>query len=116
MMNDPLISVLLPVYNEEMYISQSIDSILNQTYENFEFISPVNVWDVQPQYKADFNKVIIVSISLTLGKFFITTSLSNNNVAAKIGREEFLEPGIETFPLILEGPLIKNLSIYVILF
>ena len=37
-MSNPLISVLLPVYNEEKYISQSIDSILNQTYRNFELI------------------------------------------------------------------------------
>ena len=26
-------------------------------YENFEFRSPVNPWDVQDQYKADFNKI-----------------------------------------------------------
>ena len=37
-MNNPLISVLLPVYNEEKYISQSIESVLNQTYRNFELI------------------------------------------------------------------------------
>ena len=38
MNSEPLISVLLPVYNEEKYISQSIDSILNQTYNYFELI------------------------------------------------------------------------------
>jgi glycosyltransferase involved in cell wall biosynthesis len=38
-MNDqPLISVLLPVYNAENYIRASIESILNQTYSNFELI------------------------------------------------------------------------------
>ena len=26
-------------------------------YDNFEFRSPVNVWSVQPEYKADFDKV-----------------------------------------------------------
>jgi len=33
-----LISVILPVYNAEKYLAQAIESILNQTYTNFEFI------------------------------------------------------------------------------
>lgn len=33
-----LVSVLLPVYNGEKYISEAVDSILKQTYENFELI------------------------------------------------------------------------------
>ncbi|MBK7981678.1 MAG: glycosyltransferase family 2 protein [Ignavibacteriae bacterium] len=33
-----MISVLLPVYNGEKYLSQSIKSILNQTFRDFEFI------------------------------------------------------------------------------
>lgn len=34
----PTISVLMPVYNGEKYIDEAIQSILNQTYEDFEFI------------------------------------------------------------------------------
>ena len=34
----PLISVVMSVYNAESYLSESIESILNQTYTNFEFI------------------------------------------------------------------------------
>ena len=37
-MSDPLVSGLLPVYNEENYIRQAIDSLLEQTYNNFELI------------------------------------------------------------------------------
>jgi glycosyltransferase involved in cell wall biosynthesis len=37
-METPLISIILPVYNREKYIGESIESILNQTYENFELI------------------------------------------------------------------------------
>jgi len=36
-------------------------------YENFEFLSPVNVWDVQNKYKADFNKVKVLDIVLKKG-------------------------------------------------
>lgn len=32
------ISILMTVYNSEKYVSKSIQSILNQTYKNFEFI------------------------------------------------------------------------------
>lgn len=34
----PLISVLMPVYNSEDYLKQAIESILNQTFTNFEFL------------------------------------------------------------------------------
>lgn len=37
-MAGPKISVVMPVMNEERYIRQSIDSILAQTYTDFEFI------------------------------------------------------------------------------
>lgn len=33
-----LISVILPVYNSEKYLSEAMDSILNQTYKEFELI------------------------------------------------------------------------------
>ncbi len=38
MEKDPLISIVLPVYNGEQYIKQSIESCLNQTYKNIELI------------------------------------------------------------------------------
>lgn len=34
--NAPLVSVLMPAYNSEKYIAQSIQSILNQTFKDFE--------------------------------------------------------------------------------
>ncbi|HEX8357880.1 MAG TPA: glycosyltransferase, partial [Segetibacter sp.] len=37
-MNDPLVTVLMPVYNAEKYLHQAINSILNQTFTQFQFI------------------------------------------------------------------------------
>ena len=37
-MNPPLISVVMSVYNTEKYLRYSIESILNQTFRDFEFI------------------------------------------------------------------------------
>ena len=34
----PLVSVIMPAYNGEKYIGEAIESILNQTYDNFELI------------------------------------------------------------------------------
>ena len=36
--NDGLISVVMPVYNGDQYIQESISSVLSQTYTNFEFL------------------------------------------------------------------------------
>ena len=35
---NPLVSVVMPVYNAEKYLREAINSILSQTYTNFEFI------------------------------------------------------------------------------
>ena len=35
---NPLISALMPAYNNEKYIGEAIESILNQTFGDFELI------------------------------------------------------------------------------
>lgn len=37
-MQQPKISVIVPVYNVEKYLKQCLDSIVNQTYKNLEII------------------------------------------------------------------------------
>ena len=37
-MNKPLVSVLMPVYNAGSYLDDAINSVLNQSYTNFELI------------------------------------------------------------------------------
>lgn len=39
--NIPKISVLLPVFNSEKYLRESIDSVLSQNYKDFKLI----IWD-----------------------------------------------------------------------
>ncbi|MBK5721482.1 glycosyltransferase [Dysgonomonas sp. Marseille-P4677] len=38
-MNKPLVSVLMPCYNVEKYVEESMNSILNQTYANLQIIA-----------------------------------------------------------------------------
>lgn len=37
-MNNELISIIIPVYSAEKYLRQCLDSIINQTYTNFEVL------------------------------------------------------------------------------
>lgn len=38
MNSSPLVSVVMPVYNGEKYLAEAVESILNQTFRDFEFI------------------------------------------------------------------------------
>lgn len=62
----PLISIIVPVYNCEEYIEKCIDSILHQTYQNFEVIvindgSKDNTLEKLKKY-INKNKITIISI------------------------------------------------------
>ena len=62
-LNFPLISVILPVYNVSPYIKEAIDSILNQTFSDFELIiiddcSTDATLDIVHQYNDDRIKII----------------------------------------------------------
>jgi glycosyltransferase involved in cell wall biosynthesis len=37
-MKSPLITVIMPVFNSEIFLAEAIDSILNQTFRDFEFL------------------------------------------------------------------------------
>jgi glycosyltransferase involved in cell wall biosynthesis len=61
-----LISVILPVYNGGKYLNDAIESILSQTYENFEFIiindgSKDNSLDIIKEYEKKDSRIIIIS-------------------------------------------------------
>ena len=37
-MNNPTISIIIPVYNAELYLRECIDSILSQNFSDFELL------------------------------------------------------------------------------
>lgn len=58
----PLVSVLMPAYNAEKYIAEAIESILNQTFKNFEFIiiddsSTDNSWKIIQRYAKKYKRI-----------------------------------------------------------
>ena len=60
----PLISVVIPVYNEESYVSDLIKSIKQQTYKNYEIIAADSSTDNTPNILKKLN-VKIVTIPKT---------------------------------------------------
>ena len=71
-MNKPLVSVVMCVYNEEDYLEETIDSILNQTLADFEFIiindgSEDKTQNILNYYKKIDSRIKLISNRRTLG-------------------------------------------------
>lgn len=65
MMNSD-ISIIMPVYNGETYLAESIESILNQTYVNYEFLiindgSTDNSMAIISEYARKDDRIVIIS-------------------------------------------------------
>ena len=64
-MNNPLISVIIPVYNVEAYLEQCLDSVINNTYKNLEIIcvndgSPDNSQSILERYAAQDDRIKVI--------------------------------------------------------
>lgn len=65
MKSNPLISIIVPIYKVEEYLSECIDSILCQTYTNLEIIlvndgSPDNCGSICDEYALIDNRIIVL--------------------------------------------------------
>ena len=61
-MEDIKVSVLTPVYNTEKYVRQAIESILNQTFKDFEYIivddcSTERTWEIVQEYASRDSRI-----------------------------------------------------------
>ena len=65
LIQNPMISVIMSVYNASQYIHDAIDSILHQSYSNFEFIivndgSTDNSFEIIKNYLKNDNRIIVI--------------------------------------------------------
>lgn len=76
---EPLISVIMPVYNQEKYLAETIQSVLDQSFQDFEFIiledgSTDNSAEIIRKY-ASTDKRILPFFQSNTGKCIATNSL-----------------------------------------
>jgi len=85
----PLVSVLMTVYNREMYIGEAIESVLQSSYTNFELIvvddcSKDNSVDIAKSYAEKDQRVRIIVNEKNLGDY------PNRNKAASLAVGEWI--------------------------
>jgi len=85
----PLITVYMPVFNAAKFLDQSIQSILSQTFSNFEFIiiddaSTDDSWKIIKSYSKVDKRIIAIKNHINLG-----VSLTSN-IAISKARGKFL--------------------------
>lgn len=81
----PKVSVLMSVYNGSQYLREAIDSILNQTFANFEFIviddcSTDNSWEILNGYATQDSRIVLLKNEENIG---LTKSLNKGIRVAK---------------------------------
>ena len=69
---NPLVSILIPVYNREYILSETIECAINQTYSNIEIIivdncSTDRTWDVLQNYAAKDIRIKIFQNATNVG-------------------------------------------------
>ncbi|MFB7142910.1 glycosyltransferase family 2 protein [Gottfriedia sp. NPDC056225] len=62
---EPLVSVIIPIYNTEEHLSKCLDSVLNQTYKRLEVIlindgSKDNSLEICEKYKSADSRIILI--------------------------------------------------------
>jgi len=78
MIKTPMVSVIMSVYNDEENVANSIKSILNQTYSNYEFIimddgSIDETWKILKTFQTNSNKIKLLKNKKNIG---LTRSLN----------------------------------------
>ncbi|PZD74199.1 Putative glycosyltransferase EpsE [Acaryochloris thomasi RCC1774] len=81
----PKISVLMGVYNGSCYLRESVSSILNQTFSNFEFViiddaSNDNTWDILTSLSKQDERIKLIRNKQNIG---LTRSLNKGLVIAQ---------------------------------
>lgn len=69
----PVVSIIMPVYNAEPYIEDSISSVLNQTYKDIELICVNDCtqdlsFDICKKYRSKNDKIVLIENEQNMGQ------------------------------------------------
>jgi glycosyltransferase involved in cell wall biosynthesis len=78
----PLISVSMPAYNAELYIAESIESVLNQNYQNFELLvcddgSTDRTLEIIQSYEKKDSRIKVFSVEKNIGLASVRNLISS---------------------------------------
>jgi len=96
----PMVSVVIPLFNTEKWIAETLDSILSQTYENIEIIcvddcSTDNTLDVINNYIIKSNKIKTISLnqnSKTAAARNAGISIAGGDFILPVDGDDLIEP------------------------
>ncbi len=71
-MEEPLVSIITPVYDSEKFINDTIRSVLNQSYKNWEYIlvddcSSDNSWEIINSFSQQDNRIKAYRLDINSG-------------------------------------------------
>ena len=84
-----LVSIIIPVYNVDQYLSKCLDSVIHQTYHNLEIVcvndaSSDNSLEILKEYASEDNRIKILNNAHNKGL------ASSRNIALKAVRGDFV--------------------------
>ena len=82
-----LVSIIMPTYNSENYISESIKSVINQSYENWELLitddfSTDNTIKIIHDFQKQDDRIILFNLKVNKG----SGVARNNSISNAKGR------------------------------
>lgn len=107
------VSIIIPCYNQEMYLGKAVDSALNQTYGDKEIIivndgSPDGTREIAEYYANQHNNVRVVNQSNKglSGARNAGIMNSTGDAILPLDADDYIEPDYlsETVPVLLDNP------------
>lgn len=111
MHTEPLVTIVTPVYNGESYISECIESIISQRYENWEYIIVNNCSTDSTLSIAESYSETNKRIKVHNNEEFLTVVENWNNAIGQIGKNSKYFIILPADDLLFEDCIVKKVSL-----